>query len=336
MRKVVLLVMVIGFILGIVGTDAKGAPIVIKGVTHMAKDNNVNDPVREFVERVNKRARGRLIIDWVGGPEVIGPFDQIHALKSGVIDMIIYYPFGYMASVMPEAYCKGISELAEWEERKTGAYKLWCDIFEKRVNAKYLGKFHNIIRFYIYSKKKIEKIDDFKGKKIRVMPLYIPFITALGSIPITIPLPDTYTALERGVVDGAMYPRFAMTQQGWQEVTKYVLMDGVFQVEPATMINLDKWNKIPKDLQDLIMDVMIDMEYVGTLRMMLIEEKEDEVRKAAGMEFVHLPPMEAEKYRNLAYEKTWEFALPKAPEYGPKLKELTSRKALPKGSFPWM
>jgi TRAP-type C4-dicarboxylate transport system substrate-binding protein len=336
MKKVLLLVVAMGFLWGIIATNAKGAPIVLKGITHLPKNNVCNDPVLEFTERVNKRAQGRLVIDYIGGPEVISPFDQIHALKGGTIDMILYYPFAYMASLMPESYCKGISELTEWEERKTGAFKLWSEIFEKRVNAKYLGRFHNIIRFYIYSKRKIEKLDDFRGKKIRVMPLYVPFINALGSVPITIPLTETYTSLERGVVDGVMFPKFGMTGMGWQEVTRYVLNDGVLQMEPATMVNLDKWNKIPKDLQELIMDVMIDMEYVGTLRMMLVEEKEDTVRKAAGMQFVHLPPGEAEKYGNLAYEKTWGFALEKAPENGPKLKELTSRKALPKGSFPWM
>jgi TRAP-type C4-dicarboxylate transport system substrate-binding protein len=137
---------------------------------------------------VNKRTAGKVKIDWVGGPEVIKTFDQIHALKAGTIDMILYYPFGYMKSVMPESWCKGLSELAEWEERKTGAFELWSEIFEKRVNAKYLGRLHSLLPFMVFSNKKIEKTEDFRGMKMRVMPLYIPFLKALGASPVTIPL----------------------------------------------------------------------------------------------------------------------------------------------------
>jgi TRAP-type transport system periplasmic protein len=314
---------------------AMSEEIVIKAVTHMPKNYIALDPAREFLKRVNAKAKGRLKIDWLGGPEVIKTNDQVVALKAGTIDMLLFYPFGIAASAVPEAYCKGLSELAEWEERKTGAYELWCEIFEKRLNAKYLGRFQNLSGFYIYSKKKITKLDDFKGMKLRGTPLYLPFIEALGAAPVNVPLPDTYTALERGIVDGLMFTKFGMTGLGFQEVTKFLLNERVFQAEVATLVTSSTWAKIPKDLQQMIMEVMEDMEYIGTVRTMLIEEKEDEERRKAGMEFTQLSPEEAQKYRKLAYEKTWEYVLPRAPEYGPKLRALSSKSAVPKNSFPW-
>jgi TRAP-type C4-dicarboxylate transport system substrate-binding protein len=172
--------------------------------------------------------------------------------------------------------------------------------------------------------------------KIRVMPLYIPFMKALGAAPITIPPTEIHTAMERGVVDGFMWPNVGMVSWGLQEVTKYVIEPGVFQMEPATMVNLDKWNKIPKDMQTLMMDIMEDMEYIATMRNALIVEKEDRIRKKAGMKTIQLPPDEAEKFRKICYEKTWELVIKNAPEYGPKLRQLSSKKALPKGAFPWM
>jgi TRAP-type C4-dicarboxylate transport system substrate-binding protein len=168
--------------------DARSGPIVLKALTAFPKNHLNNDPVPIFIDKVNKRTAGKVKIDWVGGPEVIKTFDQIHALKAGTIDMILYYPFGYMKSVMPESWCKGLSELAEWEERKTGAFELWSEIFEKRVNAKYLGRLHSLLPFMVFSNKKIEKTEDFRGMKMRVMPLYIPFLKALGASPVTIPL----------------------------------------------------------------------------------------------------------------------------------------------------
>jgi TRAP-type C4-dicarboxylate transport system substrate-binding protein len=323
------------FIFGLNLGDVRSEVITIKALTAFPKNHLNNDPVPLFIEKVNERTEGKVKIDWIGGPEVIKTFDQVLALKAGTIDMILYYPFGYMKSVMPEAWAKGLTELAEWEERKTGAYDVWCEIFERRVNARYLGRFHSLLPFKVFSNKKIESVADFKGMKMRVMPLYIPFIKELGATPVTISPDEIYTSMERGVVDGFMWPNVGMISWGLQEVTKYQLDPGVFQMEPATMVNLNKWKKIPKDLQEKILDVMKDMEYIASMRNIMIEQKEEAVRKAAGMKTISLPPEEAQKFREVCYDITWKYVLEMAPEYGPKLRELSSKKALPKGTFPW-
>jgi TRAP-type transport system periplasmic protein len=337
-KNILFLFTIIGIFL-VVAEEArcqtKVETIVLKAVTAFPKPHLNNDPVAPFIETVNKRAHGRLRIDWLGGPEVFASFDQIHALKAGTVDMILYYPFGYMKSVMPEAEAKGLSELAEWEERKSGAFDLWSEIFEKRVNAKYLGRLHSNVTFHLYCNRRPEKLADFKGLKLRVMPLYIPFLKALGASPVTMPPTDIYTAMERGVVDGYMWPKVGVISWGLQEVTKFVIEPGVFQMEPATMVNLDRWKKIPKDLQDLLMETVQDHEYIGSMRNTMIIEKEEKVREKAGVKIVRLPPEDAEKFVKTAYDTTWEEVIKTAPEYGPKLRKAMSKAALPKGTFPW-
>jgi TRAP-type C4-dicarboxylate transport system substrate-binding protein len=335
MKRIVSLTLGLFLVLGFMVTKSHSQPIVLKALTAFPKNHLNNDPVPIFVDKVNKRAEGKLKIEWVGGPEVIKSFDQILALKAGTIDMLLYYPYGYMKPVMPEAWAKGLTQLAEWEERKSGAFDLWCEIFEKRVNAKYLGRFHNLLPFKIFCNKKVDKVEDFRGMKIRVMPLYIPFVKALGATPVTIEPTEIYTAMERGTVDGFIWPNVGVISWGLQEVTKYVIDPGFFQMEPATMINMNKWKQIPKDIQVLLDEIMQDMEYIATMRNELIENKEDMVRKKAGMKTLQLPPEEAEKFLKICYDKTWEYVIQSAPEYGPKLRELSSRKALPPNSFPW-
>jgi TRAP-type transport system periplasmic protein len=335
MRKGVTLLLTGLLIFAFIVTEVSAQPIVLKAVTAFPKPHLNNDPVPLFVDAVNKRAAGRLKIEWVGGPEVFASFDQIHAVKAGTIDMNLYYPWGYMKSVMPEADAQGLSELAAWEERKSGLFELWSEIFEKRVNAKYLGRLHSNVTFNVFSNRKMEKVADFKGLKIRVMPLYIPFMKALGASPVTMPPTDIYTAMERGVVDGFMWPRVGMISWGLQEVTKFMILPGVFQMEPATMINLDRWKKIPKDLQDLLLEVIQEYEYIGTARNSMILEKEEKVREKAGTKIIQLPPEEAEKFFKTAYDYTWEEVLKSATEYGPKLRKAMSKSALPKGTYPW-
>ena len=253
----------------------------------------------------------------------------------GMIDMLLYYPFGYMKPLMAEAWCKGLTELAEWEERKSGAFELWSEIIEKKINAKYLGRFHSMLPFTVFLNKEIKTLDDFKGLKIRVMPLYIPFLKALGAAPVTIPPSEIYTSLERGVVDGFMWPDVGMVSFGLQEVTKFDIKPGVFQMEPATMIGMKKWNQIPADAQAIIMDVMKDMEYIASMRNELLVRKEHRIRAAAGVKTIELSPEDAAKFIKIASDTTWDYVIKEAPEYGEKLRKHTTRGSLPKGTFPW-
>jgi len=311
-------------------------PIVIKAVTAFPKNHLNNDPVPIFLDKVNSRLKGVVEIKWLGGPEVVDTYEQPRALQSGAVDMVLYSSFGYLKPLMPEAYAKSVSELTEWEERKSGAHALWEEIFAKRLNSKYLGTFHSYVPFVLYSNKKIQKAEDMKGLRVRAMPLYVPFLKAMGAIPVTIAPGDIYTAMERKVVDAFIWPQMGMISWGLQEVTKYQIIPGFYRMEPWTAINLNKWNAIPKEAQRVIEEIMEDMEYIATMRAIQVAKYEDEVRIKAGMQFVEIQPSEAERFLKIIYEETWKAIVQESPEYGPRLRQLTSKKALPKGAFPWM
>jgi TRAP-type C4-dicarboxylate transport system substrate-binding protein len=324
----VFLVLVLCALTLVFAQPAKAAPVTLKAVTFLPFNHpNVDPWVKMMVDRVNKESKGELTIKWLGGPEVIGSYDQTNALKTGVVDMLPYHPFGYMAPVMKEGNAGGLTQLAGWEERNSGAFDLWDTIFQKRVNAKYLGRSHTGpgLPFWVYTNFKVEKIEDFKGKILRVMPLYIPWLKAMGASTVTTPPGEIYTSIERKVIDGFVYP-FGIVSWGLQEVTKYRVEPGVFTMEAACMVNLDTWKKIPKHLQNILLDVMEDFEYIGYAQQVVRVELERETMIKAGMTMISLPPSEAKKFRDLAYNITWEQVIKDCPEYGPKLREMTTRK----------
>ena len=111
-------------------------------------------------------------------------------------------------------------------------------------------------------------------------------------------------------------------------MTKYSVEPGVFQMEPATMVNMDKWKKIPKDVQALMMEIMQDMEYIATMRNVMLEQKEVRIRTAAGMKVIELPPADAEKFVKIASDTTWAYLIEKSPEYGPKLERAHIKEGL--------
>ena len=300
-------------------------PIILKGITGLPRNAVQNQDIPGFIDMVSKASDGRLKIEWTGGAEVIPTFDQVEALKMGVIDMLLCHPRGYFKSHMAVAEAGGLSQLTAWEERKSGAFELWAKLFREKTNGEYLGRFHSKVKFCVYTTFKIDKLEDFKGKKIRVMPLYIPLLEALGAIPVTIPPPDVYTALERGVVNGYMWPEIGIVSVGWHDVTKFVMDPGVFQIEDVTLVNLDKFNKLPKDPQTILKDSMAKLEFIATENLLKAAKAEWDIMEKAGMRKSELPPADAKRFLDMAYEITWNRIIKDDPIYGPQLRKLTSK-----------
>jgi TRAP-type C4-dicarboxylate transport system substrate-binding protein len=158
------------------------------------------------------------------------------------------------------------------------------------------------------------------------MPLYSPFLTKLGAKPIIIPPTEVYTALQRGVVDGFLFSEDAeIPDWGWEEVTKYKILPGFFQIENATLVNLDKWNTLPKELQDALETSIEIFEGTDSVRYLKLKEAGWKKMQKAGMTEIVLPPDDAAELVKTAYEATWETVLKDAPEWGPKLKELLDK-----------
>ena len=321
-----ILVLGTGIVLSVPSAAMAKDTYTLKAVTSFPKNALVNRALPDMIKLIEKKSDGRLKINYVGGPEVVKSFDQGEAIRRGTIDMILYTPFGYLKSFAPVLQAKGLSQLTPWEERAAGVHDIWDQICQEKIGVKYLGSIHSVIDFSIYTNKKVEKLADFKGLKIRAMPLYTPFLKQLGAKPIIIPPTDIYTAMQRGVVDGYMFTTdFEIPDWGWHEVTKYKILPGVFQLENATLVNIKKYNELPKDLQMILEECVEIYEGVDTVRVLQRKDKAWEEMQAQGVSEVSLSEDEAQKFIDTAYEATWEEIIKEDPENGPKLKKLISK-----------
>jgi TRAP-type C4-dicarboxylate transport system substrate-binding protein len=174
-------------------------------------------------------------------------------------------------------------------------------------------------------KKKIDKAD-LTGLKIRTSPFYDPMIKDLGGAPVRIAGGEIYTALEKGVVDGACWPAMGALDYKWYEVAKYMVRPRFGEPVELILVNLNSWNRLPKDLQDLLTKIATEIEAKGRAAMVSSFENEEKELQKRGMELLLLPAKEAEKYLNAFYERSWEeLILKRDSEFGPRLKEAVDR-----------
>jgi TRAP-type C4-dicarboxylate transport system substrate-binding protein len=281
-----------------------------------------------FIKNANRAIQekypGQLEIKYIGGPEAIPTRDQADALRVGTVDMYFGTP-AYYVGIAPAANTSKMSQLTPWEERKSGAFDLFDEIHRKQLNATYLGRLGQQVTFQLFLNVKVQTLDDIKGKRIRVSPMYIDFMKVLGAIPIETKPGDIYQALERGVVDGYCWPLTTVRDWGFHEVTKYVVGPGFYIVCHPVLVNLDTWNKIPKNQQDTIMEVMKQEERAVVSRDMATIKKERKGLKDAGVKFIEFSSSDTKKYLDLADSSGWAGLIKRSPEYGPKLRRALSK-----------
>jgi TRAP-type C4-dicarboxylate transport system substrate-binding protein len=283
----------------------------------------------EIIEMIQKEANqkypGQLVIDYKGAGEVIPTQQQIEALRSGLVDMILTAA-SYYTSIMPEMDVMSLTRMTPWEERKAGVDAYLEKLHNAKANAHYLARMGSGDLFHVFLAKPVQKIDDFKGMKIRVSPTHIPFMKDLGVEPVVTPPAEIYTAMERAVVSGYIQPVASIRTMGLLPVTKYMLRPGFYQPIVLVLVNLDFWKELPDNLKKLLTENMekgehIEMENIAKK----IKFELDEFKKA-GVGFPQLPPADAAKFTKMADDALMGVVLKKSPEEGKKLYELITKK----------
>jgi len=152
-------------------------------------------------------------------------------------------------------------------------------------------------------------MDSLKGKKIRVpTKQYADMISWLGGTPVTISWGEVYTALQRGVMDGATGALCAQRDSKWPEVCKYYTRWAqVFGVDRVG-VNKDAFEELPADVQKAFLKVTKEFEKMQRERI----QRDDalatiDVMHRNGVTVTAMPPkvMEELKKRTPSYLKEW-------------------------------
>jgi TRAP-type mannitol/chloroaromatic compound transport system substrate-binding protein len=107
----------------------------------------------------------------------------------------------------------------------------------------------------LHSNKRVTKIEDFKGTKIRTVGWSQDVLTRLGASVTPLPVGEIYLALERGIIDAVEFSSpTANVSTGFQDITKYVIEPGVHQpsCQFDVVINMNKWKALPEDLKAIV------------------------------------------------------------------------------------
>jgi TRAP-type C4-dicarboxylate transport system substrate-binding protein len=303
----------------------KAEEVRLKAVCFLPSSHPLAAVIPMYIEKVKEQTKGEVVIEFLGGPEIMAGPEQVKALQRGkMIQMVITVVSQYEALV-PEAATTNLSKLLPWEERQRGYYNLLVES-HKKADLMYLGRWiHG--PFYLWTKKPVSKLEDLKGLRMRTGALYDRFMKQLGIVPVSIAPRMSMCAL-RG--DGGRL-RLAdpwARKDGWTTKVKYLIGHPFYNQNGTILMNRENWDKLKPAQQQAL------QEATATFERIMVEYSQKEIEKEMkilkeqeGVKVIEFAPAEAEKYVNTAYEALAEALAPKIPaDVMKKLREASDKK----------
>ena len=279
------------------GEEGKPAPRVIKVSTKFVDDEQTEKSLVKVVEAVNRRSNGTLELQlFTSGTLPIGK-DGMEQVVNGS-DWIFVDGVNFLGDYIPDYNAvTGPLLYSSFEEYLRMVRTPLVQNLNKQAEEKgikvlsldWLFGFRSIM-----AKKAIKTPADMKGVKLRVptSQLYTFTIEALGGNPVAMPYPDTYAAIQQGVIDGV--EGSIMTYYGtkqYENVKEYSLTRHLLGVS-AVCISKQCWDSLT-DEQRTILQEEFDRGAEDNLEATVQLEGEYEVKlKELGVNF-HEVDMEA-------------------------------------------
>ncbi|MFO7975753.1 MAG: TRAP transporter substrate-binding protein [Candidatus Hydrogenedentota bacterium] len=211
----------------------------------------------EWAREIEKRTDGRVEITIYPGGSLTKAPDVYEGVVNGVSDI----------GMSCFAYTRGRFPLLEGLDLPLGypdgatATRLANEMVEKyqpeEVADTHLLYIHAHGPGILASKKPVNKLEDMAGLKVRATGLSSKVVESLGGAPVGMSQPETYEALQKGVVEATLCP--IETLKGWKqgEVIEYVIDTSCVGYTTAMFVtmNKDAWNKLPADIQQIFDEV---------------------------------------------------------------------------------
>lgn len=229
--------------------------------------------VPEVTKRVAARTQHKLqFIEGYGG-SMVKTSDTLEGVESGVVDIgghnfgfkpsqlplhsfMVALPFGTMSPVMSVKIARAVYDKVPYMS------KVFEDKYNQRLLALISDTGYNIGTTFEWS-----QVADLKGRKIAGAGLNLKWLEFAGATPVQSALTEAYTSMQTGVYNG-----WIMFPSGWvnfklTDVAKYYTEVGFGAITwHGLTMNKARFAKLPKDVQDIILEVSREYEVMtGTV-----------------------------------------------------------------------
>lgn len=300
----------------LVGAAPARAEAVLRAVGAFTKSNEQTISFLKFIDLVNAKGKGVLRIEYIGGPEVTPASKQPIALRDGLFDLL-FGPPAYYLGMFPEGDAMdGMKTPAE--SRAVHGFEMIDRALRKRLGATFLGRFNFGIGLHVFLTNKPMRRPNgdlnLTGLKIRSSGSYLDFITALGATPVTMSPSEIYTALQRGVVNGAAASIEDAYTETLYKFLKYRI-DPPFSKGVVILIgNANAIDGLPPKAQTLLRQSALGWEQTSMLQEVKDQKHFAQLLAKEGQQTITLTDGAARRYIDAYEDGVWARVKKNAPD----------------------
>lgn len=258
-----------------------------------------------WAKKIEEMTGGKVkVVMFPGG--ALGKADDHYSLAEKGIADIVYALQDYTPGRFPLTTVFELPFMIPSAEKTSVAmwktYEKFPEFRREYSKVKVLALFCHPPGHFNTVNKPIRTLDDFKGLKIRtaIQPSVTNALKIFGAVPVTMAVSDSYSALERGVVDGTVLPWEGLYVFNQAELLKYSTEVDFYTTAMMIVMNKRKYNSLPDDIKKVIdqtTGLVLSREAGRVYDRMRPVYKERCLEK--GMQTIQLPPEDTEKLKAL-------------------------------------
>lgn len=210
-----------------------------------------------FKETLAQRSNGRVEFKTSTWTEMsITGYEIVRMTRQGQID-IGGAPLTYIAQDVPVLDAADLAGLNPTVEQARKVLDALIPVVNKeleRFNVRVIGS-NPYPAQILFCRKPMKDLADLKGRKVRTFGPSLPdLMSAIGASPVSLAYAETYSALERGVVDCGITGSGSGNAAKWFEVTSHQYTLPLSWSTAAYFVNLAWWNKLAPDVRKFLED----------------------------------------------------------------------------------
>jgi len=209
-----------------------------------------------FMKRAEELTKGLVKFKFYPAEQMGKAKDLLELTRSGTADMSNMGP-SYTAGKTP---LSGVVELPGLATDAIVASKAFLKISQEGTLYEREFKKQGLLPLALYvtppynvftTKKPVRRYEDLRGLKIRGTGYAMQqAISQTGAVPVSLPAPELFEAMQRGVLDGSLLPWYSSKAYKMEELCKYATTGCVFgSFTGIFCINEGTFRKLPEDVK---------------------------------------------------------------------------------------
>jgi tripartite ATP-independent transporter DctP family solute receptor len=218
--------------------------------------------VDKFKACLTEKSGGKMKVQGFWGGALGGDLQATQALRSGTQEMVVTSS-SPLIGILPEL---GVFDLPFLFANEKEADAILDGEFGKHIDAKLegvglvnLAYWENGFRNLTNSRRSVEKWEDFKGLKVRVMQnnVFLDTFKNMGANAVPMAFGEVFTALETKAIDGQENPFVTIDTSKFYEVQKYLSVTRHAYTPFLVLYSKKMWDGLSKDEQAALRDCAV-------------------------------------------------------------------------------